>query len=77
MAERNFPIQVVGVEYICDKCGIGTMKPHGEVAWLTDPVQYPHSCTKCGATIALNERYPLVRHLRVELDNAPLAKYYE
>jgi|694.fasta_scaffold06610_19 DNA-directed RNA polymerase subunit RPC12/RpoP len=66
MAERNFPIQVVGVEYICDKCGIGTMKSHGKVACPADPVEYPHSCTHCGATAELTERYPTVRHLRVE-----------
>jgi len=67
MAERNFPIQVVGVEYICDECGIGAMEPHGQVAWLTDPVQYPHRCSHCGATAGLTKRYPTVRHLRVEM----------
>jgi hypothetical protein len=68
MAERNFPIQVVGVEYICDKCGIGTMEPRPDVAirWSENPAKYPHSCTHCGATAALTERYPTVRHLRVE-----------
>jgi hypothetical protein len=77
MAERNFPIQVVGVEYICDECGVGSMERYGEVAWLTNPVQYPHRCSNCGSTEALSECYPLVRHLRVEQDNAPLAEYHE
>jgi len=69
MAERNFPIQVVGVEYICDECGIGTMEPRPDAAikWSENPVQYPHRCSHCGATARLTERYPTVRHLRDEM----------
>ena len=65
MAERRFAIKVVGVDYVCDDCGTGIMQPHGDVAWMTNPVQFPHKCSHCGATKAFPERYPTLRYERM------------
>jgi DNA-directed RNA polymerase subunit RPC12/RpoP len=76
MAEKTFPLQVVGVEYECDECESGTMQPYGTVAWLTEPLQYPHRCSTCGATRGLPEKYPTVRHLRIlPVDDIPVDEW--
>ena len=64
MAEQTFQIEVVGVDYVCDKCNAGTMHPHGQIAYMTDPIKIPHKCNNCGAIKNFSERYPTVRHLR-------------
>lgn len=60
MAEREFPIEQVGVEYVCDTCQQGTMHVSGNLL-LTHPMKWPHRCNKCGAEEALIEKYPIVR----------------
>jgi DNA-directed RNA polymerase subunit RPC12/RpoP len=64
MAEREFPMIPSGVEYVCDKCGEGLMEPHGRAAYLSDPIQFPHRCNKCGHEQAFKEQYPAVRWRR-------------
>lgn len=66
MAEKTFPINVVGVDYTCDECGIGAMIPNGNISFLSDPPKFPHLCPNCGATAYLSEKYPSVRHLRAD-----------
>lgn len=63
MPEQTFEVKPVGVRYICDQCNEGEMikDPDVKNAWLTDPVQYPHKCNKCGYTCGLIESYPTVR----------------
>lgn len=61
MPEQQFEIQPVVVRYICDKCGDGEMLQSGKIAWMTDPPQMPHKCTKCGHEQAFTEKYPAVR----------------
>lgn len=48
MPETRQPVQPVEVDYTCDQCGEGKMRPTGEV--LTSyPPKHPHCCDKCGA----------------------------
>ena len=62
MPEVENEVKVFEVNYICDKCGIGKMKPTGE-AQLSDPPQYPHKCTHCGHTESyFNNMYPIIRY---------------
>lgn len=52
--EKVANARVIVVENVCDKCGKGTMKLHGNTVLLTHPAQYPHICENCGHT----ENYP-------------------
>lgn len=61
MTERRFPIEVQGIEYVCDECGKGTMQPHGQTVCI-GPV--PHNCDHCGARRTFGESYPLDRLVR-------------
>ena len=65
MPEKTFPVQVVGVDYICDVCGQGKMEQAGNVVFTTHPPQIPHKCSNCDYERAFIERYPTVRHQRV------------
>ena len=49
------------VDYLCDKCGIGHMRPRGFVR-LGDPPHFPHSCYRCAATMTFLEKYPAVQY---------------
>ena len=60
MAEREFPIEQVGIEYVCDTCQQGTMQVSGKLI-LTEPMRWPHRCSQCGAEAELIEQYPTVR----------------
>lgn len=64
MSEKRFELDIFGVAMMCDKCGKGEMIPYGQVAWLTDPVKFPHKCNVCGNEEAYTEKYPTVRHQR-------------
>lgn len=61
MAEREYPIQPVGVEYVCDACGQGTVELTG-VMLASDPPQWPHKCNHCGHQVNLRDKYPTVRY---------------
>ena len=52
------PMQVV---YVCDACKIGIMEYTGEI--ITGK-GFEHKCDneKCGATIALQYKYPIVKY---------------
>lgn len=50
MAEIKEKVTPVRVDYVCDECKIGRMRPTGEI--LTSfPSQHPHRCNneECGA----------------------------
>ena len=61
MSEKAFDVRVIGVNYVCDGCNNGLME-HTNMALMTDPPQYPHQCTHCGAVKNLLKRYPYVRY---------------
>ena len=45
------------IEYKCDSCNIGNMRPTG-IMLPSYPPKYPHKCTFCDNTITLNDTYP-------------------
>lgn len=49
--------ECVAVDYICDKCGEGRMRPDGHVL-QTDYPQYQHVCNKCGHKHFFGQKYP-------------------
>lgn len=46
-------------DYTCDTCQEGAMRSTGETL-MSDPPQYPHTCTKCGIKMILRLSYPHV-----------------
>lgn len=47
------------ITYICDKCGKGEMKrDFSKGVPMTNPVQYPHVCSECGAEDYFYTTYP-------------------
>ena len=66
MPEQQFPIQIVGVDYICDVCGQGKMEQNGNIILTTNSPQIPHKCPNCGYERTFFERYPTVRYQRVD-----------
>lgn len=62
MPEREFQIENYGVEYVCDACNSGTMRPKLDChALLTSPLRFTHQCGECGAEQDLTDRYPTIR----------------
>ena len=48
-------------DHLCDSCGIGYMRPTGNVLTVYPP-KFPHLCNHCGHSGVYNERYPNVKH---------------
>lgn len=62
MAEVTKQIKVIGVDYVCDKCGIGKMRPTG-VCLDSYPPKYPHVCDNCGyEDWFIDVTYPTTRY---------------
>lgn len=58
MAEEKYRVNTYQIDYKCDVCGKGYMKPLGTVLW-SNPAQYPHRCNNCGAEMNVKGRtYP-------------------
>lgn len=45
------------IDYICDKCNAGKVKPTG-IMLTSMPPKYEHSCPYCGTMINLEHNYP-------------------
>lgn len=58
MGEVKYEVKTFKVEMKCDKCGKGYMRPTGNVALATYPLQYPHECTNCGHIEIYTRKYP-------------------
>lgn len=58
-------VKVFHVEYACDACGEGKLKPTN-MALSTYPAQYPHKCDKCGIGQTFFHRYPRTVYEEVE-----------
>jgi hypothetical protein len=61
MARIQTPVRPIQVDYQCEKCDDGRMRPTGQTL-MSDPPQFPHKCTNCENTITFNEKYPTVRY---------------
>lgn len=68
MAERSYQVLPVGIEYVCDKCSYGTMKPNGTI--LTSlPPKYGHECDNCSASEYFTKQYPYVEFVKLRVDD--------
>jgi hypothetical protein len=67
MPELNFQVVTYGVDYICNVCGRGKMIPTGVNDWLTSIPKIQHECTQCGSIMDLPEKYPVIRHDRINV----------
>ena len=57
MTEVKVEIKKYKVEYWCDKCGEGLVRPTGAVIDTNPPI-YPHRCSKCGEDYCFAKTYP-------------------
>lgn len=64
MAIQRKVLQPVRLDYGCDSCGLGFMRPTG-MAFMTCPPQYPHRCTHCDAPQTFNAQYPTISYEEV------------
>lgn len=55
------PLRPIRVDYKCDKCGDGCMRPTGTVL-MSDPPKYEHRCQLCGARQNFTHQYPTIMH---------------
>ena len=74
MTEQRHKVTAVEVEYRCDQCEEGVMRPTG-LMQPTSPPKYQHKCNKCGAVGYLYLMYPCIRYERVRgVTDAELCK---
>ena len=68
MPERRFPVQPVGVAYLCDECkkGLAIVTPRAITVVGQDGI--PHKCQNCGKEYLFNKKYPIVEWLFPKLD---------
>ncbi|SUD80275.1 Uncharacterised protein [Pseudomonas putida] len=59
MAETAKQMVAYQVEYVCDSCGEGHMRPAG-ITLTSYPAQYPHQCSACGARANFLKCYPSI-----------------
>lgn len=59
MPEVKKAVQTFHVEYTCDMCAIGVMRPTG-VSNTAYPAQYEHKCTHCNNVTTFRTAYPTV-----------------
>lgn len=64
MAQMKTPVQTVRVDYVCDKCREGVMRPLNIMLTVYPPL-YPHRCTHCDAEKTLWETYPYIDYVEV------------
>ena len=57
--EKTLTVQTLKVDYECDKCGVGYMRPTGQCL-TPDPPLYPHICTNCGHHQTFRVTYPYI-----------------
>lgn len=60
-------IEQFELDYVCDKCGIGKMRPDG-ICLTSSPPKYPHTCNneECRETINfIDVRFPTTAYRRV------------
>lgn len=63
MAEYKMPVRAVEVDYRCEKCSQGHMRPTG-VKFLATSNRYEHRCSNCKETEVFEVNYPFIRHER-------------
>jgi hypothetical protein len=59
MSEVEQEVSTFKVDYRCDHCPDGVMRPTG-IVYDDVPPLYPHYCTSCGHTSTFPHRYPRI-----------------
>ena len=55
------PVCCALVDFICDRCHQGRMRPTGHGTG-TEPVVHEHACSECGAVMLMTAVYPYFSH---------------
>lgn len=61
MSEKKTEVKAFSIDYTCDVCHQGQMRPTGMV-FDTYPALYPHRCNKCDAAGTFDIIYPTIRY---------------
>ena len=61
MGEKGQVVETLRMEYVCDECGVGMMKPTGGML-MTYPPKYPHICISCSYVQNFKQTYPVIRY---------------
>jgi hypothetical protein len=70
---REFQLENIGIDYVCDACGEGTMERFGPIVLTSNPPLFEHKCNKCGASQFFNMTYPATGYRRkVTTPNLPV-----
>lgn len=65
MSETKAVVQTVLVQYRCNECDNGTMKPSG-IILTSNPPQYPHECNSCFHKQTFLIKYPYTEYKEVK-----------
>lgn len=61
--EKRTEVKAYRVDLTCESCGEGTMERCDGGMLMSDPPQYPHRCTECGAeTHVTGTKYPYMEY---------------
>lgn len=69
MPEHTVPVETVLVNYRCDTqdCeGTVIQDPNQKIAFMTDPIQFPHICDACGRQYTFTDKYPKIAYRHVK-----------
>jgi len=61
MSEHVTEMTAHRVNYVCDSCGEGFMRPTNAVL-MSDPPQYPHRCSSCDTPKTFRVLYPRIEY---------------
>lgn len=66
MTYEQMPIRPIWVDYKCDKCNVGYMRPNGKSVHSSssDRVEFVHNCSHCSVEQSFIKKYPTVQYDR-------------
>lgn len=68
MAEVNYPAETIWTSYHCDTetcTGVVIQDPNRKIAFMSDPIQFPHVCDTCGREYVFYDKYPKITYRRL------------
>ena len=71
MPETQEPVRPVLVDFTCDSCGKGKMRPDPVESMLLTlneathqhSVKFKHTCTECGCKATYSVKYPTIKYV--------------
>lgn len=57
MPQTEFSVVMVRIDFICDACGNGHMRPTG-IMLASDLPKWTHACNSCGSIGTFDNTYP-------------------